>query len=561
VPEGVVGAPSRRLLRTPAPQPDESWLGYLLRLTEQNGYDSLRWIPERAGLKVDPMQGRWADLWRPGPQLSLLCEMIALSEAELAALCEPLVPNCLVRWKAPKVCPACLREESWCRKAWEVLPFTACPQHGVVLIDQCPRCHCPLTWARKSVSVCRCGEDWRRLSLPVIEHDQELTAARWMLAAWQGAAEAHPLAEAGVTVYAAALCALLDAWLSLRQGLRLQPQTDNELCHRAVAAIAPSLDDWPEGFFRYCDQFDDATLQSWQQVWFSRRSGELSETEGWLWVAAALEEYLEERWAGQAHGLVPKRFLSREEVGRQLGLNVSGVDHLAEHSRLSCVVGVKQRNLSWIDVRSLRRWQREIENLLPAAAAADELGIGMGQLRDLVRYGWLAPERGPLTGGGGEMKFSPQTLAAFLGRISQLVTPVREGSDFRVVSLNQVADHLELHELSFGQFVEAMFAGFPRPVSEGEGPSERLSRFWLRVDELNQYLNTQFDLDRQPAVFHYTVPSLKDVVEWLDRKQDEGENRFYRSQQAPLDAGTLIRCLIEVLGRLSTEQAQAEEGA
>lgn len=38
-------------------------------------------------------------------------EMTGLSQVELASLREVLAPSYLVRWKAPKVCPACLREE------------------------------------------------------------------------------------------------------------------------------------------------------------------------------------------------------------------------------------------------------------------------------------------------------------------------------------------------------------------------------------------------------------------------------------------------------------------
>jgi len=61
--------------------------------------------------------------------------MTGLSGEELGNLQEPLLPDCLARWKAPKICPACLKEESWCRKAWDALPFTACLLHRIVLID------------------------------------------------------------------------------------------------------------------------------------------------------------------------------------------------------------------------------------------------------------------------------------------------------------------------------------------------------------------------------------------------------------------------------------------
>src|SRR5262245_49007423 len=95
----MVPSSPQKLLRTPAPRPDESLPGYLLRLTEENSYDSLRWIPEEAGLTVDPVMGKWGCLWAPGPHITLLCEMTGLSQGELSSLREPLAPDYLVRWK------------------------------------------------------------------------------------------------------------------------------------------------------------------------------------------------------------------------------------------------------------------------------------------------------------------------------------------------------------------------------------------------------------------------------------------------------------------------------
>lgn len=118
-----------------------------------------------------------------------------------------------------------------------------------------------------------------------------------------------------------------------------------------------------------------------------------------------------------------------------------------------------------------------------------------------------------------------------------------------VVPLGRVADHLGLHKLSFGRFVQAMAAGFPQPVIEREGLPGRLSRFWFRIDEINQYLDSQLDPDKRPAAVHYAVPSLGKVAEWLDRRQEEVDNRFYRSHQQPpeiYDADQLRRIMANV---------------
>jgi hypothetical protein len=570
MPTGVDPPSPRRLLRTPAPRPGESFPGYLLRLTEENSYDSLRWIPEQTGLTVDPTRGQWADLWTPGPHITLLCEMTGLSQVELASLQEPLAPDCLVRWKAPKVCPSCLREESWYRKAWDVLPFTVCPLHRIVLVDSCPHCEHPISWARASMSVCRCGYDWRRIHSRLIGEDGSLAAARRLLSIWQErAVDDHSITEAAAqphtlecaAVYLTALSALMDGWLQMRNGVKLQAVTGNDLCHQAAASVAHALTNWPESFFRFFDQFNETTVCDWQRAWFSHRDSDLSEMEGWVLVAGVLEEYLEMRWAGRGGPPVPRRFLRKEDASRYLNRGTNFIDQLVAQGRLRSVDGIAT-NGSRIDLRSLRKLGQEIEALMPAAEAAAELGIGLGQFRELVRYKLLAPDNELQMDGSGEAKFSHQALSRFLGRIADLTSQPREISQYWALSLCQVAAHLERRDLSFGQFIEAMLEDFPSAIFESEGPRNSLSRFWIYAPDFHQYLNSRSKPDknkpdRKPLAPLCTVPSLRGVVEWLERKEEEGGDRFYRdTRQPPLDAVSVLECFVEILCRLSAENEE-----
>jgi hypothetical protein len=231
-----------------------------------------------------------------------------------------------------------------------------------------------------------------------------------------------------------------------------------------------------------------------------------------------------------------------------------------EQGKLRSVASVREEGVTWIDSHSLRRLTREIERMQPALEAAVDLGIGLSQLGDLARYGLLSPDSGPEIDGCDETKFGRKTLADFLDRVSGLVTPPRDGGEYNVVPLGRVADHLRLHKLSFGRFVQAMFAGFPRPVIEREGLPGRLSRLWFRIDEINQYLDSQLDPDQRPAAVHYALPSLGKVVAWMDRKQEEVDNRFYRSNQQPreiYDPDQLRKIMANM--RLPQERSRSHE--
>jgi hypothetical protein len=116
-----------------------------------------------------------------------------------------------------------------------------------------------------------------------------------------------------------------------------------------------ALDDWPESFFRFCDDFDTVALQELQRLWSGYSGGELSETQGWLLVAAALEEHLEGRQSqnGGRPGL--KRPLRLGEAGWRLGLDVSKVERLVEQGKLRGIPGIKEKRstrstrITWID--------------------------------------------------------------------------------------------------------------------------------------------------------------------------------------------------------------------
>ncbi len=72
-----------QLLRSPAPQPDESLMGYILRLAESNCYETPKWILELAGLKMDNLRNGWRKLCGDSIDFTLFKQITGLSEAEV----------------------------------------------------------------------------------------------------------------------------------------------------------------------------------------------------------------------------------------------------------------------------------------------------------------------------------------------------------------------------------------------------------------------------------------------------------------------------------------------
>lgn len=164
-----------RLLRTPQPYSDESLMGYIIRLTEANGYDSPNLIIKNAGWQwSSPRQG-WRNLTAPTKDFDKFYELIGkvkeknpLFEEEQASsfnymlLYNHLLPKEMVDFMNAKICSVCLQENSYHRRIWDFILITACPIHQIMLVDICPRCGDKISWKRNSINFCQCGYDFSK---------------------------------------------------------------------------------------------------------------------------------------------------------------------------------------------------------------------------------------------------------------------------------------------------------------------------------------------------------------------------------------------------------------
>ncbi len=169
-----------KLLVRPKPEKGESFIGYLVRLTEVNAYDTPSWILSLSD--IDYMELQWTFSFLFG-KLKKLDKLAHLSENELSDLNALIyVPTKLpqgntteheydfygaslnrsiIRPHSPKVCPKCLAEFGYCFRIWDCSLVTACPVHSCIFFDACPKCNRRIRCIRNSLAMCDCGCDWR----------------------------------------------------------------------------------------------------------------------------------------------------------------------------------------------------------------------------------------------------------------------------------------------------------------------------------------------------------------------------------------------------------------
>lgn len=164
------------LLLTPSPNATESLLGYVLRISERNGYESPWHVLSLAGFSPGEMRSagfpihklatvlgcRPEELDRisyraaaPAKEFKLLGETVGVS-----LNCSPL------RLRNPSICPCCVQDSGHIDAFWDLTFAVACPDHGTRSLEICPECNELLTWYRPGLLRCKCGADLGSVERP-----------------------------------------------------------------------------------------------------------------------------------------------------------------------------------------------------------------------------------------------------------------------------------------------------------------------------------------------------------------------------------------------------------
>ena len=150
---------------TPATKPFESVLGYVLRVSEANGYESPWAIMRHAGINQNqmikattPVEPIAHIVGRPVEELKKL-PWQRYPNGEATPALNRGAPRLLrhLNIAAPKICPHCVAERGIAEAAWDLKYMVACPVHRVSMTAHCSSCRKPLTWYRPGIDTCRCG--------------------------------------------------------------------------------------------------------------------------------------------------------------------------------------------------------------------------------------------------------------------------------------------------------------------------------------------------------------------------------------------------------------------
>ncbi|MET0103251.1 MAG: TniQ family protein [Sedimenticola sp.] len=450
------------------PSKNESFQGYLLRVSELNGYYKPAIIMNTAGYKGAYTAYFDKDLRNlshiTGQAENVLRQLVYVRGNSMKWQDKDKVTVChgvslhpfLIDVRKPKICPTCLAEHGVIRWWWDVVPFVACPDHGTYLINFCPECGRKLNWQRPGILKCQCGFDLSGSQLEKAP-DETLALSSLIQSIFAGV---DAKGKVGSLVHKDFIgmspselgwfICLVGSWGIGRQEdsiarIRNWPLSDHrELVKRASATLL----NWPSSFHSFLDQVseirnaDQMTADLLKQLGnpyrvlmhhFSEGSSDFIRDEikewGGLWLRS--KERL----------LVTKELenVSLEGVSNQLGIGIDATRKLAKLGVIKIAVRENQRFRYSVYIpteESVRKVNEMKADMVGAIHARKILNIGQRTMERLRDEGFFTKNEYALIDGRRNYSFSKRQCIEILERMKEVAKPLGdENSDVSVTSL------------------------------------------------------------------------------------------------------------------------------
>lgn len=280
------------ILARPTPFDDESWLGYLLRLSAANGYSGLADLGRL--LKLTPQS-----LLMSEPAVTLSALGINFPKHKMPKREKVRMPGvgekCAVtgRCRHFKVCPQCLAGDKhpYVRSSWDGPISFTCEKHRVMLLSECNHCGKRMSFEQKDLKQCECGAIYMDQMVPTIPPWVD-KYSRIFQEAYAVSGEQIFKCSTDIERDAAAITYWLMEPIDEATGRR-KPKVkrkDKELSYKDLQRLEPLLWNWPQSAIALVRMEVDATDST--SVTFLRRRLSVAHFDGIWELACAVESQL-----------------------------------------------------------------------------------------------------------------------------------------------------------------------------------------------------------------------------------------------------------------------------
>ena len=530
---------SPKLLKRNKPKIDESLLGYIVRLTELNGYDTPSWILSLCGTDYMQLQWKFSFIFSRSKLLERLAQITVNTLSNLLPLLYlpertakrsgsnpneynfygALLNRSVIRPHCPKICPKCLLEFGYCFRIWDCSLVTACPTHKCVLIDTCPQCRKRISCVRNRLSVCACEYDWLKIDSEIIpENELALSSQVYYLCGLlppttsTERANKNPLHKLNLRDLAVVTTFIAGLYGSISWAVGVPTKSielANKDLHKLYTRATLIFEDWPHNFHGFLEE------QSTGEYKYGTYYGKLETAlkrefrsfykglykkipnDQYGFMKDSFAEFLTKRWkSGSTQSLGRSlTFSSSDKSSEYISINAARqllkINHHSIFDLIKAreIEGVIQNNGTTLRhmVRraDVEKVKSTFEQSMSLRDITKELAIGRCVVKDLARAGYLQTKQRRKGDGYHAVKFDRDSVERLLSRVSNWVTKAHEPSVYGLLGFADACSLCESRGITVTSFIRAMVAGEIRPCADISNPG--FLRFLFTKEVLFEY--------------------------------------------------------------------------
>ena len=541
------------LLRRPRPYQDEDLAGYILRLSQVNRYSSPQWIYNLAEIPQYAANGNFCD--RTTQDFAKLARLLSIEESTLWKMAfREYKSNKVARVKffgrslptynlsklRAKVCPCCLKEKSYCRKIWNLIPLTVCPVHHCLLVDICPQCDRPIRWDRSAVNECKyCELDWRDIRSEILELSKTIPSHLLFAACGLGKLgeaelqlirDCHPILnlelEHLISLFSFFAGQLID--VGDTTGKFISANRNNAELHELIVAAWDYLQDFPNGFERFLDWYKNKNSHPERDTGIARDFGNFyrrlyknfpRQTFGFL--HEGFENYLATKWDGgylnSKLGRIEmpedcdRKFLSGVETAKLLKMTEAWVLRSVECGTLKGRLRkMGKRTSVLVERESAEAYLQNLNNAISPKDVAEILGIGRKAVVNLIENSCLEAFRGRTVDRYQRWLIDRDAPVKLINQIDALLKHTNDMKITDKCSFNLAIRKLSGSGCSIDRFVTAILDETIIPVCKIEGAG--LKQYCFHTQDIDRLVEEYYKKDDR-------VLNVSDIAILLGIKQ------------------------------------------
>lgn len=501
----------KQLLIRRRPFADESFLGYLLALTELNGGNSITELLTNIKGDLQHKDMISGFLLKTAPPLMQLSHLTGAEQAELFRLmytrpstAHPREVICsfnglpihqyLLRTKQARFCPACLVAHNYYRRSWDIAMVTTCLEHQCKLLDHCPRCQRPVGWTRRDcITECVCTFNLTDSAIvPVAPEEMDLTHHLFHLtnlsvptttpSTYEPVGILRELDLLAVTQVLSFIGSFMNGELALAERSR---KLCNELSaddyHATVLKAYRVLENWPTNYFAWLETLRQTPKKMPRQAasgfakefgyFYDTLFGKLKKQSAFEPLRQAFLDYAVTWDGGYVSFLTPThlegrsvQYLSQAQTKTILKRDSRFVDAWIQDGTLRAITrqwGTKK--LCLIDAEDVARLQKALQEQVTTNILAQELQLTLKGVYHLAQAGLLKPLTHTRQIRCGKVLFPGNTAQDFIAALCQQEKRLPRVAKQQRLTWQETLSLFKRYGITRAKFYEDIYCGKVSP--------------------------------------------------------------------------------------------------